>query len=59
MREEKREMMELVSANSILKQIWGLSRTAEVGRRAAQATAAERGQAGPGPRRVSTKEPNR
>lgn len=56
MKEEKREMMILVSGNSILKQIPGLSRIVGIGKRTAQATPAEKGCAGPGPRRVNTKE---
>lgn len=50
MKEEKREMMILVSGNSILKQIPGLSRIAGVGKRTAQATPEEKGCVGPGAR---------
>lgn len=51
MREEKRETVTLVSRNSHLKQIPGLSRIAGVGKRtAAQATLAKEGCVGPGAR---------
>lgn len=51
MREEKRETVALVSGNSNLKQIPGLSRIAGVGKRtAAQATLAKEGCVGPGAR---------